>query len=193
MTLANKITLLRILLIPVFIGFALYYAQGVRAGTPDETLRYTAIVVFLIASLSDAVDGWVARHFDQHTKLGVILDPLADKLLVLSAVCVLTFSAWPHGLPVYFVILSISREIFTIVGAFVIKFAAGKVTILPHWSGKVSTCTQLIAIAAAMFSLGAIVPWATALASVFVVGSGTVYVLDAIRQISTARHGKTAS
>jgi cardiolipin synthase (CMP-forming) len=192
-TLANKITLVRILLIPVFIGFALYYAHSVAEGAPDEILRWAAITVFVIAALSDAVDGWVARHFNQRSKLGVILDPLADKLLMLSAVCVLSFSPWPHGLPLYFVILSISREVLTIAGAFVIRFVAGKVDIAPHWTGKASTFTQLVAISAAMLSLGAFVRHTAAVASVFVIGSGTVYLIDAIRQITAAGHGNAES
>ena len=189
MTLANKITLVRILLIPVFVGFALYYTHSVDEGAPDERLRWGAIVVFVIASVSDALDGWVARHYNQRSRLGVILDPLADKLLVLAAICVLSFSSWPHGLPLYFVILSISREVLTIAAAFVIKYVAGKVEIVPHWTGKASTFTQLVAISAAMLSLGKFVPDAAAVASVFVVGSGAVYLIDAIRQISAAGHG----
>src|SRR6186997_2411962 len=183
-TLANKITLVRILLIPVFVGFALYYAHSVEEGAPDERLRWVAVTVFAVAALSDALDGWVARRFSQRSKLGVILDPLADKLLMLSAVCVLSFSAWPDGLPLYFVILSISREVLTIAGAFVIKFVAGKVEIAPHWTGKASTFTQIVAIGAAMLPYtGPFVHEAAMLASVFVVGSGAVYLIDAIRQI----------
>jgi CDP-diacylglycerol--glycerol-3-phosphate 3-phosphatidyltransferase/cardiolipin synthase len=87
------------------------------------------------------------------------------------------------------VILSISREVLTIAGAFVIKFVAGKVEIAPHWTGKASTFTQIVAISAAMLSLGDWVPRAAALASVFVVGSGAIYTIDAIRQISAAGHG----
>jgi CDP-diacylglycerol--glycerol-3-phosphate 3-phosphatidyltransferase/cardiolipin synthase len=192
-TLANKITLIRILLIPVFVGFALYYAHSVAAGAPDERLRWGAIVVFSVAALSDALDGWVARRFNQRSKLGVILDPLADKLLMLSAVCVLSFSPWPHGLPLYFVILSISREVLTIAGAFVIKFVAGKVEIAPHWTGKASTFTQIVAIGAAMLSLGQFVSDAAAVAAIFVTGSGAVYLIDAVRQITAAGHGNAES
>lgn len=193
MTLANKITLVRILLIPVFVGFALYYAHSVALGAPDERLRWTAVTVFAVAALSDALDGWIARRFNQHSKLGVILDPLADKLLMVSAVCVLSFTPWPHGLPLYFVILSISREILTVGGAFVVKFVVGKVDIAAHWTGKTSTCTQLIAVIAAMLSIGPIVPWTAAVAAVFVVASGAVYLIEAIRQITAAGHGNPES
>ncbi len=193
MTLANKITLVRIFLIPVFVGVGLYYAHSVAEHRPDERLRWTAVVIFTLAAVSDALDGWVARRFNQRSRLGVILDPLADKLLMLAAVCVLSFSAWPHGLPLYFVVLSISREVFTIVGAFVIKYFAGKVEIVPHWTGKASTATQFVAVGSAMLSIGLVVPWAAAIASFFVVGSGAVYFIDAIKQISAAGHGNAES
>lgn len=187
-TIANYITLLRILLIPVFVGFALYYAHSVTDGAPDEALYWAAVATFAIASLSDAVDGYVARHFNQRSKLGVILDPLADKLLMLAAVCTLAFSAWPAKLPLYFVILSLSREVFTVVGAFVIKYCAGKVHIEPHWTGKASTFTQIVAISAAMLRIDSMVPAAAAIASVFVVSSGGIYIYEAYRQISAASH-----
>jgi cardiolipin synthase len=192
-TLANKITLFRILLIPVFVGFALYYGNSVRQGQPDEQLRWIAVLVFAVASLSDAVDGWVARHYNQRSRLGVILDPLADKLLMLSAVFVLAFSDWQPELPLYFVVLSISREVLTIAGAFVVKFVAGKVDIAPHWTGKASTFTQIAAIGTAMLNLQPMVGGASALASVFVVGSGAIYTIDAIRQITLAGHGNAES
>jgi len=185
-TIANYITLLRILLIPVFVGFALYYAHSISDGKPDEALYWAAVATFAIASLSDALDGYVARHFNQKSKLGVILDPLADKLLMLAAVCTLSFSAWPAKLPLYFVVLSLSREVFTVVGAFVIKFCAGKVTIIPHWTGKLSTFSQIVAISAAMLRLDTIVPLCAGFASVFVVSSGAIYIYEAYRQISAA-------
>jgi CDP-diacylglycerol--glycerol-3-phosphate 3-phosphatidyltransferase/cardiolipin synthase len=188
-TVANQITLIRILLIPLFVGFALYYAHSVQDGAPDERLYLAAVITFAVASLSDALDGYIARRFNQQSKLGVILDPLADKLLMLAAVCTLSFSAWPAKLPLYFVILSLSREILTIAGAFVIKFCAGKVTIIPHWTGKVSTFTQIAAISSAMLRIDWLLPWTTALASIFVVTSGGIYIYEAYRQISAASPG----
>src|SRR5262245_9273306 len=78
-TLANKITILRILALPAFILAVLYYA-------PDyEYLRAVALGIFLLAAVSDFVDGYIARRFDQKTQIGSILDPLADKLLLVSA------------------------------------------------------------------------------------------------------------
>ena len=78
MTTANKLTLLRMALIPVFLG-VLY------AGFPG--CRYWALGVFIIASLTDTLDGYIARHYNQITNFGKFMDPLADKVLVLSAMC----------------------------------------------------------------------------------------------------------
>src|SRR5688572_7802341 len=94
-TIATQITVVRILLIPVFIGLAIYYARGAAAGLPNEWLRYGAIAAFVVAAVSDAIDGWVARRFRQESNLGRLLDPLADKLLLVAAVLVLALSSWP--------------------------------------------------------------------------------------------------
>ncbi|MGZ5504460.1 MAG: CDP-alcohol phosphatidyltransferase family protein, partial [Chthoniobacterales bacterium] len=83
MTTANKITIVRILLIPAFVTMAIYYGQSVQAGEPAEWMRFTAIAIFLIAAVSDGLDGYVARRYNQRSRLGVILDPIADKGLLL--------------------------------------------------------------------------------------------------------------
>ena len=80
MTTANKITILRILLIPFFVVEVLYY---VKAGV--ELHRTLAILTFAVAAICDGVDGYIARHFNQRSELGAILDPLADKLLLFRA------------------------------------------------------------------------------------------------------------
>jgi phosphatidylglycerophosphate synthase len=78
MTTANKVTIVRILLVPFFIGQVLYYVDG-----RGEEHRVLAILAFGLAALSDGVDGYIARRFRQKSQLGAILDPLADKLLLL--------------------------------------------------------------------------------------------------------------
>ncbi|MCC6235284.1 MAG: CDP-alcohol phosphatidyltransferase family protein, partial [Verrucomicrobiales bacterium] len=85
MTLANQVTIARILLIPVFVVEVLYYRHsGV------EIHRWIALTLFLVASVSDGIDGWIARRFNQRTRLGAVLDPLADKLLLASALILLS-------------------------------------------------------------------------------------------------------
>src|SRR5213080_1004005 len=101
MTTANKITVIRILMIPAFVTMAIYYGHSVQGGAPLEWARFTAIAIFLIASLSDGLDGYVARRYNQRSSLGVILDPIADKGLLLSAIISLSISNWSEVEPHY--------------------------------------------------------------------------------------------
>src|SRR5882757_3591042 len=81
MTTANKITIFRILLIPFFVIEVLYYMK-----TGNETHRFTAMLAFGVAAVCDGLDGYIARHHNQRSELGAILDPLADKLLLVSGI-----------------------------------------------------------------------------------------------------------
>lgn len=188
-TLANKITLSRILLIPVFVGLAIEYTRQRSTGEGNELLRQLATLAFAIAALSDALDGWVARKFNQRSALGVILDPLADKLLAVASVGVLAFSAWPVRLPLWFTIIVFAREIFSTMGAFVIKHFANKVHIEPHWTGKVSTFLVFITISFALLCLPEPTFWFAIPAALFACVSGAVYTMEAARQIQAAGHG----
>src|SRR5215204_2390455 len=113
MTTANKITILRILLIPFFVVQVLYY---VKAG--HELHRLLAILCFAIASVLDGVDGYIARHYNQRSELGAILDPLADKLLLVSAVVVLSFDHEPYleTIPLWLTGIIIGRDVLMVVG-----------------------------------------------------------------------------
>src|SRR6476661_5666100 len=90
MTTANKVTILRILLIPFFVVQVLYYMK-----TGNENYRLAAIVAFAVASICDGVDGYIARRYNQRSELGAILDPLADKLLLVSGVILFSLNT-PH-------------------------------------------------------------------------------------------------
>ena len=92
MTTANKITIGRILLVPFFIVLVLYYIQ-----TDNEWYRLWAIISFALASLADGLDGYIARRYNQRSELGAILDPLADKLLLVSAIVLLTLCGSRFG------------------------------------------------------------------------------------------------
>src|SRR5437667_11195534 len=92
MTTANKITVVRILMIPVFVTMAIYYGQSIERGEPLEWQRFTAIIIFLVAAVSDGLDGYVARRYNQRSGLGVILDPIAHKRLLLSGTITLSIS-----------------------------------------------------------------------------------------------------
>lgn len=183
MTTATYITLARILLIPVFVGFAIYYAHSVRDQQPDERLRIAALVTFAVAALSDVLDGWIARRFNQRSRLGSILDPLADKLLLVAVVVTLSFSAWPVELPLWFVIVVLTREILSIAGAFLIDHVAGKVRIQPHWTGKAATALLITTAGCSMVGWDRTVVWVAAIACAFTAASGVVYIRDAVRQM----------
>src|SRR5438067_10364298 len=127
MTTANKITIVRILLIPVFVTLALYYGESVQRHDPLEWQRFAAIVVFLLAAVSDGLDGYVARRYNQRSSLGVILDPIADKGLLLSGIITLSISNWSEidpnygKFPAWFPVLVITRDIVILVGAAVLQ------------------------------------------------------------------------
>ena len=191
MTTANKISIFRILLVPVFIGFAAYYGQSVAEGAPDVRLRLAAIFIFALASASDALDGWLARHYNQKTRLGAILDPLADKLLMLSAVLVFTFSPWPQRFPLWFPLIIISRDVLSVIGAFVVHHIAGQCRIQAHWTGKVATITQIVAFLWIMLEVNLLpVAWIAALSASFTFISGMINLADGIKQlqVSTTSH-----
>src|SRR5437588_10854798 len=90
MTTANKITVVRILMIPVFVTLAIYYGQSIQRGTPLEWQRFAAITVFLLAAASDGLDGYVARRYKQRSALGAVLDPIAAQGLLLSGIITLS-------------------------------------------------------------------------------------------------------
>lgn len=193
MNLANAITLARILLIPVFIGLALYYGKSVELGNPVEAYRWAAVGVFLVASVSDWLDGWVARRYHMQSRLGSMLDPIADKGLVLSALITLSVTAWSkdHRFPLWFPVLVISKDVLSFGGAWLIHYSVGRVIIRPHWTGKVSTVALIVAIGWVMLRL----TWLPSIvsvivASVFVVASGIAYIVDCVVQI---REGTAAA
>ena len=84
MTTANQITIARILLIPLFVMMAIYYGGSVERGAPEPWQRWAAIAIFVVAAASDGIDGYIARRYNQRSRLGVTLDPIADKGLLLA-------------------------------------------------------------------------------------------------------------
>lgn len=182
MNLATQITIFRILLIPVFIGLAVYYGQSVEAGAADETLRWWTITCFALAAVSDAVDGYIARHFNQMSRLGAILDPLADKLMLLSAVITLSFTGWRQHFPLWFPTLVIFRDLASIGGAFLIDYLTGKCVIKPHWTGKTATFAQFAAVLWLMLDFPHLI-WPTAVAGAFTAVSGFLNLAAGIKQV----------
>lgn len=132
MNLANKITIFRVFLVPVFM-LVLY------SNLPYNT--YFAAAIFIIASLTDTLDGYIARSKNMVTKLGKFIDPLADKVLVSAALIILVEMG---KVPGWIVVIIIARE-FTITGFRVIAASEG-ITIAASPLGKIKTITQLVAI-----------------------------------------------
>src|SRR3989441_3349318 len=133
MTTANKITIFRILLVPFFIVEVLSYVDD-----GDELHRFLAIAAFLLASVCDGVDGYIARRYNQRSELGAILDPLADKLLLVAGIVLLSLhheQYLPH-LPLWFTATVISRDVLLLLGMMVVHFTCGKAAVKTHIVGK---------------------------------------------------------
>ncbi|MEY2479228.1 MAG: hypothetical protein QOI04_155 [Verrucomicrobiota bacterium] len=195
MTTANKITVVRILMIPVFVTMAIYYGESIQRGAPLEWQRFVAVAIFLLAAVSDGLDGYVARHYNQRSALGVILDPIADKGLLLSGIITLSISNWSQSdpeygkFPAWFPVLVIARDAVILVGSAVLHLLNGKVHVRPSWTGKVATVLQMAAIAWVMLQLRFLpLHWVVYAAGLFTFVSGIIYVLDGIRQLGAEGH-----
>ena len=134
LTVANQLTFLRILLIPLF---ALLVAYGYLGG---------ALIVFITAGVTDALDGLIARLAHQRTSLGAWLDPMADKLLLVTAFVVLTIpnATLANHMPLWLTILIISRDIVIVGVVAVVNLAIGHRTFRPSIWGKLATATYIV-------------------------------------------------
>ena len=160
MGLANWLTVLRILLIPVFI----------------------TLLVFGAAAITDLLDGWAARHWKDESKLGAFLDPMADKLLLMSSFVTLT---WLKVLPFWIAAVVISRDLILVIGALAIHMAGGRITPRPTRAGKLATFFQVVTV-----FLGVVAPfydWPAGLrgviwlAATFTIVSGLQYIVQGMR------------
>ena len=133
MTLASKITLVRVFLIPLVM--VLMYVSGGEA----NVWMWLSLAVFIIASLSDYVDGYIARQYNQVTDFGKFLDPLADKLLVIAVMTI--FCQWGM-MPAWVLMIVLTRE-FAVTGLRLVAVGKGTV-IAAGWSGKVKTASTMI-------------------------------------------------
>ncbi len=186
MTYATLITLMRLLLVPVFCLLAARYGDTVTTGNPDEQLRWIAVTTFILAAAMDGLDGWVARRFNQKSLIGAILDPLTDKALLLTGLITLTLVDWGQDwhLPMWFLILVILRDAEIIVGIWILYYINRRVPINPHWSGKVCTVTQMIALGWVMLKLFDLSPiYPVAIATIFTIWSGVEYFREGLRQL----------
>lgn len=127
MTTASKITLVRVALIPVFMVLLLLGRN------------IPALIVFIVASLTDFVDGYIARHYNQVSDFGKFLDPLADKLLVISAMVIMT--QW-NRMPAWALMIVLTRE-FAVTGLRLVAVEGGRV-IAAGWLGKIKTASTMV-------------------------------------------------
>jgi cardiolipin synthase len=173
MNLPNYITLFRVILIPFFINLMIY-------GYYRE-----ALLVFVAACATDALDGMIARLTGKKTELGAFLDPMADKLLILSAFVTLVLLG---RLPVWLVIIVVSRDAILTMGSLIIYFTTRTLRIQPSLIGKLTTVMQLIVVTLSLVLLNygiemgimTVLQWATAGVTI---ASGVQYVIRGIKMV----------
>lgn len=134
MTTASKITLVRVAFIPVFMVFMYLGERGT-----DIPMMLLSLAVFIIASITDYIDGHIARKYNQVSDFGKFLDPLADKLLTIAAMTI--FCEWGK-FPAWALMIVLTRE-FSVTGLRLVAVGKGKV-IAAGWSGKVKTASTMI-------------------------------------------------
>jgi len=148
---ANRITIFRILLIAPFVSFMLKTNDVALSYGAQNAMRYVAILTFLLMAISDGVDGYLARTRNQITKLGAFLDPVADKLLMISA-CLLLASQRGHVrgflLPPTVIVLIIGKDLFLLIGFAIVYLITSQIHIAPVFVGKLATTLQLSMVAA---------------------------------------------
>lgn len=171
MNIPNAITLLRVVLIPFYIDLMIYGYYG------------QALVVFLVACVTDALDGLIARLTKTQTELGAFLDPMADKLLIISAFVTLVLIG---RLPVWLVIIVVSRDVILVLGSLALYLMGHKLVIKPSIIGKTTTVLQLSVVSLMMILINygtgwSLLPplfWATA---VVTIASGLQYVMRGMK------------
>jgi cardiolipin synthase len=148
---ANRITIFRILLIVPFVSLMLKTNDVALRDGAQNAMRYVAILTFLLMAISDGVDGYLARTRDQITRLGAFLDPVADKLLMISA-CLLLASQRGHVrgflLPPTVIVLIIGKDLFLLIGFAIVYLITSQIHIAPVFVGKLATTLQLLMVAA---------------------------------------------
>lgn len=179
MNLPNKLTLFRVLLIPVFVVVLIFHKE---LGIELDMARYIAVGIFVLASCTDAVDGYIARKYNMITNFGKFMDPLADKLLVTSAM-ISMIGLDPNAnviLPSWVVVIVIARE-FIITG-FRLVAAEKKIVIAAGFWGKIKTVTQMVMITVVLLDfsgtffywVGTVLIW---LSVIFTVISAVDYII----------------
>ena len=140
-TTPNILSFSRILLAPIFLWMILLHRIKI------------AFFLFLLASLTDFLDGFIARHFHQKSKLGLYLDPAADKLLMTISFIILSFPSlsYPNSVPFWLMIIVVGRDVLLVISAFVLKKLSGRKEFPPTFLGKTSVFAQMSVIVLVLF------------------------------------------
>ena len=176
MGLANWLTIARILLIPVLVIFVVYNRV------------VFALLTFVVAGVTDTMDGYIARTRGSKTRLGAFLDPLADKLLLTASFITLTYR-FPHVLPFWLTAIVLSRDLVLILVAVLVMLTGGQVHPAPTSLGKTCTVFQMVTIGVALLVVGGVSaarPFCRALialTAILTVASGVQYLLLAPRYV----------
>jgi cardiolipin synthase (CMP-forming) len=181
-TIANLITILRFILVP-----------GIIVAMLQERWDW-ALIGFLVAGISDGVDGFVARHFNQRSKLGAYLDPMADKLLL---VCVFVVLGFMHQLPLWLVVAVVSRDALIVCAVLLSTVMSHPVEVRPLMVSKINTTVQIILAAVVLAELtfakdfGPVRPALIFLTGLLTVASAAAYLVTWLRHMSGYGEGTT--
>jgi cardiolipin synthase (CMP-forming) len=184
MTTANKITIFRILLVPFFIVQVLYYVES-----RNDLHRVLALLCFGLAAVSDGVDGYIARRYNQRSVLGSVLDPLADKLLLVSGIVLLSFDHRPvlPRVPLWLTGTILGRDLLLLIGLALLHYLGCKVVIRPAFVGKVATVLQMVCVLWGLFK------WPENWLQIWSIGaaactaiSAVIYIFDGMRQLNAS-------
>lgn len=181
MSVANKVTIFRILLVPAFVASLVYYH-------PDrDWFRFLSLGLFVVAIASDALDGFLARVCHQQTEFGTLLDPIADKALILSAlISCSTIRGLPESMriPAWFNLVVISRDALLVTGTLVLFAIHGRWSVRPSWLGKCTTVAQMLVIPSVLLGW-TLKPWFLGIATALTVLSAIGYVRRGLRTVVT--------
>ena len=188
MTYANQLTILRMAFVPCFVILLIY-------GYPRA-----ATVVFLLAALTDGLDGLIARKLNQRTPLGSFLDPMADKILLTAAFITLTIQSVPVAIhiPAWLTILTIGRDVLIAVSVLIIHMQTGHSNFPPTTLGKWTTSFQLILVGVCLLAgfdekmAGILFPFAVYVTLFFTVASGLHYFYRSVKIISSYQNSNNA-
>lgn len=171
-------------MVPFFIVELMNYAEK-----GDELHRLLAILAFGLAAISDGLDGYIARRYNQRSELGAVLDPLADKLLLVSGIVILSLNNGPllPRIPLWLTVTILSRDVLLLIGLALLHYLNCRVAIRPVFVGKVATVLQMVCVIWGLLKWPEqwLFYWSLAAAACTGV-SGIIYVWLGLRQLSAS-------